>query len=173
MRRGTGQGDLIWDRMAFDDQWQVFIESLWDYQYTHKEAVLGGKTDLSKTLYEETQGITDLAIKTFIFAQQRAIESGEEKITAAIIRSVAKDKFKMLRNALKAMKNKDKRALFLYEDLYPVFKDNAGIRTLEIIGEVANAPEIKAKLDSKIDDLQKSNKSKAEDCKFISDGKIT
>lgn len=30
MRRGTGQGDLVWDRMEFDDQWELLMESLWD-----------------------------------------------------------------------------------------------------------------------------------------------
>lgn len=147
MRRGTGQGDLIWDRMAFDEQWHLFVESLWDYQYTRQEAVLGGDADLSKVLYEETQGITDLAIKTFIFAQQRAIETGKEKLNASIIRSVVKDKFKMLQNALKAMRDKQKSALERYEDLYPVFKNHWGIQP-NIIGELARSPEIQANVEN-------------------------
>lgn len=148
MRRGTGQGDLIWDRMAFDKQWQTFVESLWDYQYTQKEAILGGKSDLGKVLYEETQGITDLAIKTFIFAQQRAIETNIEKINASIIRSVVKDKFKMLQEALRAMRDKQRNALEKYEDLYPKFKQNhTGIQP-DIIGELARSPEIQAKINN-------------------------
>ena len=29
IRRSCGQGDLIWDRMANDDVWRLFTESLW------------------------------------------------------------------------------------------------------------------------------------------------
>lgn len=146
-RRGTGQGDLVWDRMEFDKQWQAFVESLWVYQYTSQEAVLGGSDDLSRVLYEETQGITDLAVKTFIFAQQRAIENGEKKITAKIIRSVVKDKFKMLQKALQAMKDKDKQSLSYYEDLYPVFKD-LNFQTSTFTGELSRSPEIQAGLNN-------------------------
>lgn len=150
MRRGTGQGDLVWDRMAFDEQWEVFLESLWNYQYTRLEAVLGGQANLARVLYEETQGITDLAIKTFIFAQQRAIENGTEKITSEIIRSVVKDKFKILRPALEAMRGMDKRALELYEDIFPVFRDDLLARTPppKIVGQLNRLPEIKQKIAS-------------------------
>jgi len=89
MRRGTGQGDLIWDRMANDSQWQLFTESLWRYQYTKKKCPL--TKELSDVLYEETQGITDFAIKVYMFSQARAIESSQENITSSVIRSAAKD----------------------------------------------------------------------------------
>ncbi len=150
MRRGTGQGDLVWDRMAFDEHWEMFLQSLWNYQYTRREAVLNEESKLSRILYDETQGITDIAIKTFVFAQQRAIETGEEKITAGIIRSVVKDKFKILRPALEAMRVKDKRALELYEDIYPVFKDDLLTRmpATAIVGELNRSPEIKQKIAS-------------------------
>jgi hypothetical protein len=38
MRRGTGQGDMIWDRMENDAQWRYFVESLWHYQYVRKDS---------------------------------------------------------------------------------------------------------------------------------------
>lgn len=172
-RRGTGQGDVIWDRMAFDEQWQLFVESLWNYQYTRKEAVMDGKDNLSMVLYEETQGITDLAVKTFIFAQQRAIESGQEKITASIIRSVARDKFKMLQHALKALKDKDKRALENYEDLYPALKD-LNFKTATAAGELANAPEVQAEINknnSSVTGNEENNNSASNTAKQ-SEGKV-
>lgn len=172
MRRGTGQGDLIWDRMTLDGQWEAFVESLWDYQYTRQEAVLGGKADLGKVLYEETQGITDLAIKTFIFAQQRAIETKQEKINASIIRSVVKDKFKMLQNALKAMRDKQKQALLLYEDLYPVFKNHTGIQP-DIVGELADSPEIQAKNNNSAGSSEsEKDEAKVENNNSENDGKV-
>lgn len=106
------------------------------------------RTILSRVLYEETQGITDLAIKAFIFAQQRAIESGQEKITASIIRSVAKDKFKMLHSALKALKEKDKGALERYEDLYPDLK-TLNFQTAIATGEFTSSPEVQSKINNK------------------------
>jgi hypothetical protein len=47
-------------------------------------------------------GITDLAVKAYMLVQERAIESGKELIIASIIRSVCKDKFKIIRPALDA-----------------------------------------------------------------------
>ena len=32
-RRGTGQGDLVWDRMKNDDDWKWLVNCLWGYQY--------------------------------------------------------------------------------------------------------------------------------------------
>src|SRR5262249_41771200 len=69
MRRGTGQGDLIWDRMARDEQWQFFVESLWRLQYTQQVCRLEEDPSLVDVLYDETQGITDLAVKAYLFAQ--------------------------------------------------------------------------------------------------------
>src|SRR2546421_3633152 len=126
LRRGTGQGDLIWDQMANDDQWTLFAESLWRFQYTKKKCNPKDKAyrnqknspSLMDVLYDETQGITDFAVKVYMFAQERAIDSGQEVVTGAIIRSVAKDKLGMPREVLHALKTKDKRVLEQYEDLY-------------------------------------------------------
>lgn len=63
MRRGTGQGDLIWDRMDNDDQWRHFVQSLWRYQFVNHDSKPdeGSKKDtLSDVLYDESQGIVIL-----------------------------------------------------------------------------------------------------------------
>src|SRR5260370_20644350 len=76
MRRGTGQGDLIWDRMQNDKEWQQFVKKLFRAQYTRKKfapddpATSSSQNDssgnppktLSDVLYDESQGITDLAV---------------------------------------------------------------------------------------------------------------
>jgi hypothetical protein len=151
MRRGTGQGDLVWDRMQYDEQWQLLMEDLWDYQYIKNKCSLENSSHLSKVLYEESQGITDLAIKLFMFSQERAITSGEEEITSSIIRSAAKDKFNLLQPALKAFKDKDKEALSNFEDAYPEFLKVILLEKSdqpEIIGIVVDEPEIKTLLNS-------------------------
>ncbi len=119
MRRGSGQGDLIWDRMARDEQWQLFVESLWRLQYTQQVCRLEDDPSLADALYDETQGITDLAVKAYMFAQERAISSGREKITASVIRSAAPDKLGIPRAVLDAFKTNDRRVLEQYEDVYP------------------------------------------------------
>jgi hypothetical protein len=139
LRRGTGQGDLIWDRMQNDGQWQLFVKSLFRAQYTRKRfsaedfekrppqtesypSALPPKAPpktLSDVLYEESQGITDLAVKMYMFAQERAIDTGKEIVTSNIIRSVARDKFRMLRDVLLAIRHQDKRALSGWDDVYP------------------------------------------------------
>lgn len=117
MRRGTGQGDVVWHRMDNDDQWDLFVRTMWKYQYTHKKVELTNK--LKNALYEESQGITDFAVKLFYFAQKRAIESKTEKITVGIIRSVAKEKLNMPRTILNALKAGDMEVLIRFEDVYP------------------------------------------------------
>ena len=32
-RRGSGQGDMVWQQMEQDDDWEVLIESMWEYQW--------------------------------------------------------------------------------------------------------------------------------------------
>ena len=145
LRRGTGQGDLIWDRMKKDEQWQLFIESLWRFQYVRTKCPLTPK--LGDVLYEESQGITDLAVKIYMFAQERAIDTGEERITAEIIRSAAKDKLGLLRRVLQALKGGDTRALEAYEDAYPAaLKDYLQHLpesiNVDVTGRVAASPEL-------------------------------
>lgn len=116
MRRGSGQGDLIWHPMAEDETWQFFLESLWRYQYTRTVCEL--TPQLSHTLYYETQGITDLAIKVYMLAQIRAITTGKEKLSAAIIRSVASDCLGLAAPVLEALKRGDTLELQKYEDVH-------------------------------------------------------
>jgi hypothetical protein len=159
MRRGTGQGDLIWDLMEKDEQWELFVESLWRFQYTNKrckstDAVNKSSTDsttLGAVLYEETQGITDFAVKVYMFAQERAIDSGKETITASIIRSAAKDKLRIPRAVLQALKTKDNRVLGQYEDLYyKAFKSYLYQQPedVKVTGKVNAAPEIEVLLET-------------------------
>ncbi len=117
-RRGAGLGDFIWDSMRRDDTWKLFLESLWRYQYTQKDCPLTPR--LSHALYDVTQGITDLAVKVYMLAQARAIDRGEEAITASVIRSVARDSLQMVRPILDALKNGDILELYKVDDVLPV-----------------------------------------------------
>jgi len=171
LRRGTGQGDLIWDRMQKDEQWEMFVKSLFRAQYTQKQFSRDDIAEPSITetinkqpsqpkrlrdvLYEESQGITDLAVKIYKFAQERAIDTGKEIVNASIIRSVARDKFAMLREVLTAMKHNNKGSLARWDDVYPhALKEylapfeGKGSSQITATGKIASEPEIHATLQS-------------------------
>jgi hypothetical protein len=117
-RRGTGQGDLAWDRMKNDDDWKWFVKCLWGYQYVKKQS--RSTQELRDALYEVTQGITDFAIKVYMLTQIRAIANGEEVVTEEGIRLAAKESLRMAYPILQALKNKDIRILASVEDIHPI-----------------------------------------------------
>ena len=128
IRRGAGQGDMVWDRMpqgkwVADSEgvpgvWQLFLESLWRYQYTRTPCPL--TEELAQALYEETQGITDFAAKVFMLAQARAIttsSNGDEQLTKQIIQSVAADSLRQAQPVLRALRMGDTKKLDEYDDM--------------------------------------------------------
>lgn len=123
IRRASGQGDLIWERMRKDEVWRDFLKSLWEYQYVREPSPL--TDEISDALYDECQGITDFAVKLLILAQVRAISTGIEKITSAIIRSVAKDSLQLAAPVLQALKSGDTQMLEKYNDVEPINIDLA------------------------------------------------
>lgn len=121
IRRGTGQGDFIWDPMTEDGEdgdWEFFVKDLWKYQYTQKPVEL--TPDLSHTLYYESQGITDIAAKLYMISQIRAIANRTEIITAKLIQRVAKEDFRSATKVLSALKTGNTEALFQIEDVKPI-----------------------------------------------------
>lgn len=118
MRRGAGQGDLLWHPMDADDTWLFFLESLWRYQYLQTPAPL--VPNLSYALYDESQGIIDFAVKLYMLAQIRAMTTGLERLNETVIRSVAKDSLRLAAPVLAALKQGDQATLQQYEDVYLV-----------------------------------------------------
>ncbi|HDR7257777.1 ATP-binding protein [Bacillus sp. BR_7] len=117
-RRGSGQGDMVWQHMKKDDDWELLIESLWEYQWLQHKTEL--TPELNETLYNESQGIVDIAVKLFALAQGRAIETGIEKITPAAIKQVAKDDLKLVQPMLKALRDGRISELEKYADIMPM-----------------------------------------------------
>lgn len=117
-RRGSGQGDMVWQQMKKDDDWDLLIESLWEYQWIQHRTALS--QELNQTLYDESQGIVDIAVKLFALAQGRAIETGVERITPAAIKQVAKDDLKLVQPMLKALRNGRTSDLEKYADIMPM-----------------------------------------------------
>jgi len=114
-RRGSGQGDMILDRIINDKTWDLLINGLWKYQWTKKETKL--TKELSDVLYMQSQGITDLVKKLYVLSQIKAITSGREEITPAIIKQTANESLKLVQPMLNALRSNDIRKIAQYEDI--------------------------------------------------------
>lgn len=115
-RRNSAMGALYWDRLKNDMNWQLLIEGMWEYQWTNEYTKL--TNELSDILYEESQGIIDIAIKLYAMAQIKAISSTKtEKITTSLIRTIAKDNLKLVKPMLDALKTGNVNKIAKYEDI--------------------------------------------------------
>jgi 3-deoxy-D-manno-octulosonate 8-phosphate phosphatase KdsC-like HAD superfamily phosphatase len=144
-RRGSGQGDMVWERMKKDISWDLSIEGLWEYQWTRKECEL--TEEINEALYDESQGVMDIAVKLYFLAQIRAIATGKEEISARLIRQVAKDSLQLVRPMINALRSGKKSEIARYTDIAPINIDGF------IQGELS-----KISLNTKIKEIQKLKK---------------
>lgn len=117
-RRGSGQGDLIWDRMKNDTTWQVFVKSMWRYQWTGNSVPY--TDEMVNLLYDESQGIIDIAVKLYAIVQIEAITGGKESFSAADIHKVAEKKLSLVKPMLDALRSRNRKKILRYEDIIPV-----------------------------------------------------
>lgn len=115
-RRNSGQGDATWHHFKKDEEWTWLLQGLWKYQWTDT------KIDLNQTfidvMYDESQGISDIAIKLFMLTQWRALDKEIAQITPELIRSVAKDRLTLIRPALEALRSGKKSQIQKFADIY-------------------------------------------------------
>ena len=128
-KRGSGQGDALWERMPNDTSWELFCRAIWTYQYT--KGHIPFTTGMKDALYEEAQGIPFLAVHIYKLVQEDAILSGKESFTEADLHRIASEKMgltKPMREAMKAGREVD---LKQYIDITPFsfsdYKDNYSI----------------------------------------------
>ncbi|MRX56494.1 AAA family ATPase [Bacillus idriensis] len=144
-RRGSGQGDMVWQQMELNDDWDVLIESMWDYQWTKHKAQLSD--ELRETIFFESQGIVDIAIKLFALSQGRAISEGSEKISKQLIQKVAEHDLKLVQPMLKALKNGRMSELERYEDIMPISMEEymqKSQSTIDLRGTIQKKKELQA-----------------------------
>jgi hypothetical protein len=134
-RRGTGEGDFVWERLENDEKWQYFMESLWGYQYL-RNPVRPSKEFFDVT-YDESQGIVDIAVKVFMLSQVRAIRTGLETLTPAVIKSVARDSLRTIHTALDALRRGDYETLAEMPDIQPI-DYAAAVRKISNSARLAN-----------------------------------
>lgn len=117
-RRLAGHGDIIFNNLIEGEEWNYFVETLWQHQYTKKISPL--TDEINKTLYHYSQGIIDILIKLYASAQMRAIANGAEEITPQLIKTVFHDYFQSLGPAIEALRSGDLSRLADFPDIQPV-----------------------------------------------------
>ena len=128
-RRGSGQGDFLWDRLKKDEEWDLLIQGLWNYQWTRKEIQLN--SSLTDVIYEECQGIIDLAVKLYVMSQIVAITNGTETVTPELIRQVADKHLQLVKPMINALKSGNIQQIAKYEDICTVDIDFASFMNKE------------------------------------------
>lgn len=128
-RRGSGQGDIIIDRLKKDDDWEMLLNAIFKYQWTNKPFKL--TRDLSDAIYEESMGIIDIAVKLYIMTQKRAIKNDEDIITPEMIKEVSKEDFKLIKPMIDSLKSIHKEDIESFEDVLIDNIDNLVKENLE------------------------------------------
>lgn len=114
-RRLTGNSEIIFNNMEYNNEFKFLLESMWRYQWTRKFTPL--TEEFAKVIYDETQGISDLIVKLFVYSQQKAISTGKEEITVELMRNVASEKFKLMKEMLNAIRSGNPYKIAKYEDI--------------------------------------------------------
>src|SRR5699024_7169193 len=114
-RRLTGNAEIIFNNMKNNEEFDFFLQSMWNYQWLQQKSDYS--EDYRDVIYEETQGISDLIIKLFVYAQQEAIYTGKEQLSIQLLKKVARDKFKLLQPMLDAIRSGNPHKIAKYEDI--------------------------------------------------------
>ena len=121
-RRSCEIGSIPVDRLSYDldGDLELFMKAMWRYQYLKTHTKLGD--EFSKIFYDESQGIHALIVTLYMLTQLRALRTGQERITAPLIRKVAADHFRPVRPLLDALRlNRPREELIGLDDLLSHF----------------------------------------------------
>lgn len=123
-RRREGIGSFYWERFKTDTKtenalWRFFVSQLFEYQWTEEKADFDD--EFSAVLYDESQGVTDIAVKLYMLTQFRVITAPKiKKITPSIVQQVALDSLKLVRPMLDALRSGDPERIAKYGDITPI-----------------------------------------------------
>jgi hypothetical protein len=121
-RRSSGLGSLVWDRMKNDAALDLFVMSMWENQWTQHIVPL--TDDIKNTLYHESQGIVDIAVKLYAMVQIRAIALKKEAFDPSDFRDAATECFWSVKPMLDALRSGDIKKIEAYGDITPVNMDD-------------------------------------------------
>lgn len=124
-RRAIGPASAVWHQYKpGDDQWQVFVEELWEYQWTAQRTP--PTPELLDALYARSQGVVDIVTKLWFAVQAAAIDDNEasggetpEVITVKLINDVADVHLAPMERLLKGIRENDHKVIAEYDDVKP------------------------------------------------------
>lgn len=123
-RRGTGQGDLIWEPLTKGKVWDLFVRVMWRYQFTKTPTNL--TAELSQALFDYSAGIADFAIKVYRLAQHWAINARKDEIlTPEVLRRAVEENLRLPSTILGHLLNKNWSRLQDVPDVVPLQKRRA------------------------------------------------
>jgi len=118
-RRSSGhQGDLLWDRMKNDASWDIFVSTMWENQWTRQSVPM--TDEFMNALYDESQGIVDIAVKLYAMVQIRAIGLQTDIFTPNDFHIVSSEKLGLIKPALDALRSGDKKRIAAIGDIAPI-----------------------------------------------------
>jgi hypothetical protein len=122
-RRISGRGSGVWlplvpsYDLANPDEFELLMMALWKYQFTQKTVKL--TTPWLKFFHRLTQGIPDIMVKLFEAGQVRAIVTGVEVLTFAIVEAEYRLQFMPSNFGIRALHDKNTSMLEAVPDLWP------------------------------------------------------
>lgn len=120
-RRGSGQGDLIWNRMEKGKDWELFIRMMWKYQWTRER--VDCTREMLDMMYQETQGIVVLAVVLYALVQEEAILGEKETFDEADVRRTARKRMALVQPMIEAIRTNDKKRIEQYADITTIILD--------------------------------------------------
>ena len=101
-----------------NNTWGIMVQAMWKNQWTLEQGLL--TKEIKDTLYDQSQGIIDIAVKLYAMAQIKAIAEGTEKVTVKEIIEVASDRLRLVKPMIDALRSGDVKRISKYEDIKPL-----------------------------------------------------
>ncbi len=143
-RRGSGLGDLIWNRMEKGLDWELFIRTMWKYQWTRNKVECS--REMLDMMYHETQGIVVLAVVLYALVQEEAILYEKETFNAEDLRKTARRRMALVQPMMEAIRSNDRKRIEQYADITTIIleqfeKEHPGITDISASGSGKSAAE--------------------------------
>jgi len=114
-KRTTGLGNVLWDRIPQDDEWNRLVNYIWKYQWLRSKGNL--TQQITDTLYDLSQGVIDILVKLYVLSQWRAMILGKEILTVELIKKVYEDDLQPVHKMLQALRGGNPEEIAKYGDL--------------------------------------------------------
>lgn len=114
-KRTTGLGNVLWDRIPQDDEWNRLVSYIWRYQWLRSKGNL--TQQITDALYDLSQGVIDILVKLYVLSQWRAMILGKEILTVELIKKVYEDDLQPVHKMLQALRSGNPQEIVKYGDL--------------------------------------------------------